>query len=119
MARHPNIEAIYPQSPTQQAMLFPALLAPNSGIDIEQGVFSLHGDLQVAALRRAFERAVERYDVLRTLFTSSGQERPLQVVRRRVNLPWDEFDWRDASPSSNGKDGNLSSPLIGAEASIS
>lgn len=92
-----NIEAIYPQSPTQQGMLFAALLAPASGIDIEQFIFGMQGSLQVSALKLAWEGALERHEVLRTLFVASSLDTPLQVVLRRVELPWEELDWRHGS----------------------
>ena len=37
---------------------------------------------------------VERHPALRTLFLWERREQPLQVVRRTVELPWDERDWR-------------------------
>src|SRR5262249_2006036 len=98
-----NIDAIYPQSSTQQGMLFAALFAPELGIDIVQGIFSSRGQLQVSALKRAWEGALERHDVLRTLFIASSAERPLQVVLRRVELSWQELDWRNGSDAQKGE----------------
>ncbi len=92
-----NLDTIYSQSPTQQGMLFATLFAPESGTDIEQVIFGVQGNLQVSALRRAWEGALQRHDVLRTLFMASSLETPLQVVLRQVELPWEELDWRHGS----------------------
>jgi amino acid adenylation domain-containing protein len=36
---------------------------------------------------------------MRTLFTWEKRDKPLQVVRERVTLPWRMLDWRDAEPA--------------------
>ncbi|HEX7239407.1 MAG TPA: amino acid adenylation domain-containing protein, partial [Longimicrobiaceae bacterium] len=54
----------------------------------------LRGRLDAAALRRAWEKVVERRPVLRTVFAWEGMDRPLQLVRRAAPLPWEALDWR-------------------------
>ncbi len=95
--RAANIESMYPLSPMQQGMLFHTLLAPESGVYLNQRVCSLTGRLQEAALQAAWQQVVERHEPLRTLFVWKGQGKPLQVVRRRVALPWQALDWRGLS----------------------
>ncbi|HBL31161.1 MAG TPA: non-ribosomal peptide synthetase, partial [Acidobacteria bacterium] len=90
-----NVEAIYPLSPTQQGMLFDSLLSPGSGVLVQQASFRLEGPLDRGLLRSAWERVVARHPVLRTSFLWEGRDTPLQVVRRRVELPWEELDWQD------------------------
>ncbi len=90
-----NVEAIYPLSPMQEGMLFHTLYAPGSGQYFEQSWWKLHGKLDVAAFERAWQRVVDRYAVLRTGFEWQGLERPLQVVRRQVRLPFEFEDWRE------------------------
>jgi len=92
-----NIESIYPLSPTQQGMLFHSLLAPKSGVYFNQWLCVLTGSFQKAVWQRAWQDVVERHEPLRTLFVWEGQEKPLQVVRRRVALPSQELDWRALS----------------------
>lgn len=89
-----NIESIYLLSPMQQGMLFHTLLAPQSGAYFEQRVLTLAGNLNEAALQQAWQWMIDRHAVLRTFFVWKGQERPLQVVLRRVALPWNALDWR-------------------------
>ncbi len=82
------VEDLYPLSPMQEGMLFHARLAPESPVYVEQVSWDLDGGTDVAALRRAWARIVERHAVFRTAFPSRG---PLvQVVYRRVELPWEE-----------------------------
>ena len=92
-----SVESIYPLSPMQQGMLFHTLLSPKSGVYFNQILYTLTGELQKAAMQRAWQQVVDRHEPLRTLFVWEGQEKPLQVVRRRVMLPWEELDWRGLS----------------------
>ena len=88
-----EVEDIYALSPMQEGMLLHALMSPESGLYFEQVRLELEGALNAAALRRAWERVVERHAVLRTRLVWEGLERPVQVVERGVPLPWEEEDW--------------------------
>ena len=90
-----EVEASYPLYSLQQGMLFQGVLAPRSGINIEQMICTLNENLDVANLRRAWERVVMRHDVLRTAFRWEDMETPMQEVHRTVTLPWAELDWRN------------------------
>ena len=92
-----NIEAIYSLSPMQEGMLFHRLYNPASEAHFGQSSFTLHGKLDVAAFKRAWEYVVDTHPVLRTLFLWQRHEKPLQVVRRKVVLPFVEIDWRNIS----------------------
>ncbi len=85
----------YPLSPMQQGMLFHSLSAPGSDVYVEQLACALHGDLDGAAFRAAWETLVARHGVLRTAFAWKDLPEPLQVVGPRVRLPLEEIDWRD------------------------
>src|SRR5437764_1825775 len=90
-----NIADIYPLSPAQQGMLMVVLLSGSSSeYYFDQCVLTLTGRLDAAAWREAWRLMVERHAALRTLFVWERRERPLQVVRRAVDLPWQELDWR-------------------------
>ncbi|MGW1892943.1 amino acid adenylation domain-containing protein [Streptomyces sp. NPDC002004] len=90
-----DIEAIYPLSPLQHAMLLKSQLAPHSGVYVVQLAFDVCGPLDVHAFRAAWDEVTARHAVHRTLFMRLDQSQPLQVVRRRVSLPWREEDWTD------------------------
>jgi non-ribosomal peptide synthetase component F/acyl carrier protein len=92
--RRDNIADIYPLSPMQEGMLFDALYAPESRVYFQQEGFTIKGRLDVPALRRAWEEVLARHDVLRTAFVWERRDKPLQIVYRRVELPWDYLDWR-------------------------
>jgi hypothetical protein len=93
-----NIEAIYPLSPLQQGMLFHTLYAPQSGVYFGQFHCTLQGDINVNAVKWAWQRVVDRHPILRTAFVWESLHEPLQVVGRRVKLSFEEQDWRGAPP---------------------
>ncbi|NJM72004.1 MAG: amino acid adenylation domain-containing protein, partial [Scytonema sp. RU_4_4] len=92
-----NLSAIYPLSPMQQGMLFHSLYAPESGVYVEQMTLKLKGDVNVAAFKEAWQKVVDRYSILRTLFIWENRPTPLQVVLKQVDLPWTNLDWRSFS----------------------
>jgi amino acid adenylation domain-containing protein len=94
MSRTRQIEAIYPLSPMQQGMLFHTIYAPQSGVYFQQLRCTLEGELDQPALRRAWQRVVDRHAILRTAFTWQHHKQPLQVVRQQVTLPWEDHDLR-------------------------
>ncbi len=89
-----TVEDVYPLTPSQAGMLFHTLYAPGLQLYVNQYVFALRGSPDAAALRRAWQGAVERHPVLRTSFAWEGLDTPLQVVYRGAALPWEAHDWR-------------------------
>ena len=92
--KNKNIEAIYPLSAPQQGMLFETLYGLESGMHVEQFTCTLRGNLNILAFKQGWERIVERHSVLRTGFVWKEQQQPLQVVLRRVEVPFEQQDWR-------------------------
>src|SRR5579871_4290087 len=90
-----DVEALYPLSPMQRGMLFHTLLEPQTGVYINQLVVELEGAIDPVALRRAWQRIIDRHGVLRTCFTWKETAEPLQLVERCAELPWDEQNWRE------------------------
>src|SRR6185503_1334650 len=88
-----NIESIYPLSPMQHGMLFHCLYAPKSEVYFEQFSCTLDG-VDVEAFTRAWQKVIDRHQVLRTSFIWERREKPLQVVQRRVKRPLVQHDWR-------------------------
>jgi len=88
------IEDAYPLFPLQHGMLVNALLEPGTGVDIEQLCCELHEVLDVAAFQRAWRCVVARHPVLRTSLRWDNLDEPQQVVHARIELPWEERDWR-------------------------
>lgn len=94
-----RIEDSYPLSAMQQAMLFQFQLDPRSGLYVQQVLCSLHEQLNVPALKRAWEQVMLIHPALRTSFRWDGLEEPLQDVHDHVDLPFEEQDWRDLTPA--------------------
>jgi len=94
-----NVEALYPLTPLQQGMLFHAVYGHQDHAYVVQLVYRIRGAVDTAALRRAWEAAVARHPALRTAFVWERRAQPLQVVRRTVELPWSEEDWRGSDPA--------------------
>jgi natural product biosynthesis luciferase-like monooxygenase protein len=84
----------YPLSPMQQGLLFHHLASAHSGVDLEQIVFSLREDLDLAAFGRAWEQVAARHEVLRTAFRWEGIDEPVQEVRPAAAIPIAVHEWR-------------------------
>ncbi|MEH2211066.1 amino acid adenylation domain-containing protein [Nostoc sp.] len=92
-----NIESIYALSPMQQGMLFHTLYAPDSGVYFEQFSCTFYGNFNVSAFEQAWQKVLERHPIFRTFFVWENCKKPHQVVRKWVNLPWSNYDWRSLS----------------------
>jgi len=88
-----NIEAIYRLTPTQEGLLFHAIYAPERGLYFEHFTCLLAGDLDEDSFREAWERVTHRHDAVRALFTWEKRADPLQIIRERVETPFDVYDW--------------------------
>ncbi len=89
-----NVEDIYPLTPTQEGILFHTLAQPDDPVYQDQFQFQIDGELELKAFSAAWHKVVDRHPALRTLFIWKNRARPLQVVRRQVNLPIRYHDWQ-------------------------
>ena len=92
-----NIEDVYPLTPMQEGMLFHTLYTPKSRAYFEQISFPVHQDLDIAAFETAWQRVMEKHSVLRTSFVWKGLVKPLQIVHKRLELPFQCHDWQELS----------------------
>ncbi|TQV68007.1 amino acid adenylation domain-containing protein [Exilibacterium tricleocarpae] len=97
----PQIEDIYSLSPIQQGMLYHSSLMPSGGLYVGQFVFELNGRVNSQAFREAWSRISERHAVFRTFFTNVDTEKPVQVVLKKADFPWQEKDWRSMSSAEH------------------
>ncbi|MFJ9382068.1 condensation domain-containing protein, partial [Streptomyces sp. NPDC101455] len=81
------IENIYPLTALQQGMLFHTELADEPGMYWVQDGLLMEGELDLDALRRAWELMFARHEVLRTTVVRDGVAEPLAVVSRSVPVP--------------------------------
>ncbi len=88
---------LYPLSPMQEGMLFHTLYAPESGVYFEQIHCRIEGSLKPEVFRQSWQHLVDRHAILRTAFLHDG-DKPLQLVCRQAQIPWEYLDWRELSP---------------------
>lgn len=93
LARSHSAPTQYELSPLQHGILFHALYDHNPLVYLQQTSFTVAGELDTAALRQAWTRAVQRHAVLRTAFQCESLERPVQIIAPHVDLPWQTLDW--------------------------
>ncbi|MFI9262198.1 amino acid adenylation domain-containing protein [Streptomyces sioyaensis] len=90
-----NIENIYNLAPLQSGMLFHVLYdSSNENPYVAQSLDEFVGPLDVSRMREAWQAVVDRHTIMRSAFVWEGLDQPLQVVQRRVELPFVELDWR-------------------------
>lgn len=93
-----NVEDIYPLSPLQEGLLFHSLYGPEEGVYVTQ-LSCKTRDVDVEAIRRAWQKIVDRHPPFRTAFVWKNIETPLQVVQRNITLPFHFENWRSLSAS--------------------
>ncbi|MDQ2827590.1 MAG: condensation domain-containing protein, partial [Chloroflexota bacterium] len=94
--------AAYPLSHGQRAVWVQQRLAPQSTAHTLSCALRVRGDLDVAALRRAFQALIDRHAVLRTTFTELSGD-PTQQIHARVTAPFVQEDasgWSEAAMSA-------------------
>jgi hypothetical protein len=91
-----NIEDFYPLSSLQEGLLFHGLYTPEESHYVKQLGYKIR-DLDVVAVKRAWQKIMDRHPAFRTAFVWKNVARPLQVVQRRVELPFQFEDWRGLS----------------------
>lgn len=94
-----DIEDIYSLTPLQEGLLYHSVHSPHGGTYLQQLSCVFQGRLDIACFRRAWQWIVERHSALRTLFIWDGSKRPLQVVKRRVEVVLEDYDWSGEHPS--------------------
>ncbi|WP_137807928.1 non-ribosomal peptide synthase/polyketide synthase [Pseudomonas sp. G(2018)] len=95
VAARAGLQDLYPLSPMQQGMLFHCLDSPELNPYVNQLSVEVEG-LQVPRFRAAWQALIERHEVLRAAFRwRDGLADPLQAVFAEVELPIEEFDWRN------------------------
>lgn len=98
-----NFEDVYPLTPFQQGVLFHVLDAPDAGMYLNQQRYTLRGELDLPAFKKALQAVMNRHQILRTAFLLSGLDGPHQVVYRDVKLRWVMHDWSELSPAETSE----------------
>src|SRR5262249_49167310 len=87
-----NIADAYPLSPAQLGMVFHTIAQPDAATYFEQIVCRVDGAVDRKAFEQSWGIVALRHDVLRTSI-HWNVDRPLQVVRHRVEPPVEWLDW--------------------------
>ncbi|MEV6350631.1 amino acid adenylation domain-containing protein, partial [Actinoplanes sp. NPDC051851] len=96
-----RVEDVWPLSPLQQGLLFHGVYDRTGDVYVEQLVLGLDGPLDAAVLRRSWEALLARHASLRAGFRElPGRPEPVQVVLRRVELPWRDADVSGLDPAA-------------------
>ncbi|MHC4712022.1 MAG: amino acid adenylation domain-containing protein [Planctomycetota bacterium] len=87
----------YPLTPLQQGMVYHSLLAPQSGLYVQQLTGDLCEELDVGRFEEAWRRLVARHPVLRTRFHLADEGGFRQEVETDAVPEWTEDDWSHLS----------------------
>jgi thioesterase domain-containing protein/acyl carrier protein len=90
-----HVEDVWALAPLQELMLAHALAEQDSQLMVEQFRCSIIGPLDADLLRQAWTLVVARHALLRSAPAWQGLKKPVQVVRRAIEMPWQQLDWRD------------------------
>jgi amino acid adenylation domain-containing protein len=88
-----EVEAIYPLSPLQEAILSDSVQSQGLKAKVSQWECTLQGYLDVSAFEKAWQEVIDRHSVLRTFFVWKRVEKPLQVARKRLEFTPAKQDW--------------------------
>ncbi|WP_432403717.1 amino acid adenylation domain-containing protein [Wukongibacter sp. M2B1] len=97
MFKKTDVKDIYSLSPMQEGMLFHYILDKKTSAYFEQTTFTLKGELDIEAFEKTFNKIVEKYDVLRTVFTYRKTRKPRQIVlkSRQSKIYFEDICWKD------------------------
>jgi len=92
-----NSKKSYNLSSLQQGLLFHSNYNTSSEAYIIQLIWRSpkNSDLDLECLKKAWQRLIERHDLLRTSFSLSKMSDPIQIIADNVDLSWREYNWRD------------------------
>ena len=88
-----NVEDIYPLTPLQEGMVFHAVAEPGTAMHVGRIVCHLRGKLDIDTFHQAWNKLLARHPALRTAFVWEGLEAPMQVVRKKLTMPFQHHDW--------------------------
>lgn len=110
-----NVADIFPLTGMQQMMLVRTMRDPRSSLFVEQLSAAIAGQLDLPMMRQAWQRAADLHPALRTAIVWQGLDRPLQVVRDRIELPLTEHDLRQLPENERAGRIDEWSRAVGAE----
>ncbi len=98
-----DIEAVYQLSPMQEGILFHSILNPDATFYFEQFSCRINGKLNVEAFKNAWQKVLTRNQILRTSFVWKNSEKPLQIVHKNIQVPFDKINLKNEDPENQLK----------------
>lgn len=88
-----NIKNIYELTPMQEGMLFHSVYDGANGAYFEQARYRISGELDRTCFEGAWNRLVERHDILRTAFVYQKVKEPIQIVlkQRKIECRYEDI----------------------------
>ena len=92
-----DVEDAYPLSMMQTAMLYHMEMTPDSRAYVNVNSWYLRAPFDAEALLEAMRQVVARHAILRTSFDLTRYSKPLQLVHRHAEVPFEVIDIRHVS----------------------
>lgn len=99
--QYQSMEDIYTLSPVQQSMVFHHVYSPSSSVTVEQTVFTIKSALNIVAFEKVWQTILDRHESLRASYHWEGLSEPVQIVHKKIKVPFVFFDWTNV-PESEG-----------------
>ena len=85
-----QVDDVWPLAPLQEGLLFHAEYDTDASRDVYVGqrVMDLEGTVDAAVLRASWQAMLDRHASLRAGFQHRSSGEPVQVIAKRVPVPW-------------------------------
>ena len=93
----------YPLSSMQKGMLFHAISAPQSGVDIQQIMIGLQDSFDQDLFVQAWQQVAQRHAILRMSYQWEDVDTPVQFVHEHIEIPLHRHDWRALPAADQAK----------------
>ena len=90
-----SLEDIYPLAPLQEGMLFASLMDKESDTYFDQMSCTLKGAMDLDAVKKAMNKLLERYSVLRANFITEEVDSPVQIIHSHKEIDYRYLDIRE------------------------
>ncbi|MEO1627225.1 MAG: condensation domain-containing protein, partial [Bacteroidota bacterium] len=101
--RREQLEEVYALSPMQEGMLYYDLYNGHSEAYFLQLMVEFLDELDAVVFRRSLQQLLSEHSILRTAFFPNELPIPVQAVFREVDIPFEEIDIRQLTPSAQKK----------------